>query len=51
MLHIAAEKGYASIVKLLLKKANPNAQDSLEQTALYLATQKGHKEVAELLME
>ena len=51
-LHIAAEKGYTSVVKLLLAhKASINAKDKYEGTALYWAVSEGHNAVVELLLE
>jgi len=49
-LQIAAEKGYTSVVELLLPHfATPEAQDSKEQTALHIAPKNGHEEVVKLL--
>lgn len=51
-LHIAAQKGDISIVRLLLdsKTVNVNAQDSSGATPLHLASENGHIEVVKLLV-
>jgi ankyrin repeat protein len=51
-LHIAAEKGNASLVELLLGcSATPDIQDNMEQTPLHLAAQSGHLHVAMQLVD
>jgi hypothetical protein len=51
-LHIAASRGLAEIVKLLITKgADPDIKDRAGKTPLILAEGKGHKEVAELLQK
>jgi ankyrin repeat protein len=46
----AAENGHTATVKALLDHgANPNAQNNQQKTALLVAIEKGHAEVAELL--
>jgi ankyrin repeat protein len=52
-LHLAAEKGHAPIVELLLSKdgVDVNAQDQYKYTALHKAASKGHKEIVTILLE
>lgn len=52
-LHYAAEKGYADIVELLLKKgANPNIKTNKDgKTPLSIAKRDGHKNIIELLIK
>lgn len=50
-LHIAADKGYVEISKLLIeRKANVNIVDVEKKTPLHLATFNGHQEIMELLI-
>ncbi|KAK3946709.1 hypothetical protein QBC32DRAFT_225629, partial [Pseudoneurospora amorphoporcata] len=51
-LHIAAEKGYKAVVKLLLDigKVDADAQDRKGRTALHMTAEDGHKTVVNLLM-
>ena len=51
-LHLAANGGYVSIVKLLLDHgANPDAVDEFGNTPLHNTAHNGHQKVAELLLE
>ena len=52
MLHLAAIKGYSSLVQeLLARGANANMRDRSSLTVLHLAAMKGHKDIcAELLL-
>uniref|UniRef100_A0A1I7XDQ6 ANK_REP_REGION domain-containing protein n=1 Tax=Heterorhabditis bacteriophora TaxID=37862 RepID=A0A1I7XDQ6_HETBA len=51
-LHLAAEKGFDSIVRfLLLKNATIDRRDKNNRTALDIAIREGHREVARALVE
>jgi ankyrin repeat protein len=49
----AAERGYTSIVRLLMQrsKVNVDFQNEKKETALWLAAQKGHEAIVRLLLE
>jgi|GEM_PF-1654268 ankyrin repeat protein len=51
-LYIAAQNGYADIVKLLLQnnKVNVNAVTKLGKTSLYIAIENGHKEIIKMIL-
>jgi ankyrin repeat protein len=51
-LHLAAQKGYADLVKMILKKRpDPNARGHWDKTPLMLAAQSGERNVVTQLME
>lgn len=50
-LHLAAQNGYLSTVKILLKRIPINAMDSKNYTPMFLAGMTGHIEVTELLLQ
>ena len=48
----AADNGHSEMTKMLLDaEANPNAKNSKDKTALDIAKEKGHAEVARILEE
>jgi ankyrin repeat protein len=50
-LHLAAEKGYANLIKLLLAAgANPNVENSEGQTPLSYAAENGYLEIVKMLL-
>lgn len=52
VLHFAAKKGYAHLPpRLLLKGADVNLRDGLEQSPLYVAAIFRHASVAKILLE
>ena len=52
LLHVAAEKGYAPIVKeLIAMGVDVNSQEHRQMSPLHLATQEQHIEVMKLLLE
>ncbi|XP_023224750.1 ankyrin-1-like [Centruroides sculpturatus] len=51
-LHVAAEHGYADVLKILLEHgADIHSKNEDEETALHLAAQSGHRNVVKLLLE
>jgi len=49
-LHLAADADHCEVARLLIEaRADINAKDSLERTALKRAIDRGHKKIAELL--
>ena len=50
-LHVAAEKAYSQVIRLLLKKANPDVQDWMKQIALHIAARSGYVEVVQRSVE
>lgn len=51
-LGIAASRGHASVVKLLLEcNADPDPFDQLERTPFTLAARKGHLSIVAMLLE
>src|SRR5205814_9500662 len=47
----AVEGGHCSTVKLLLTRANIEAKDNLQRTAIFLAASRAHTEPLEMLLE
>jgi ankyrin repeat protein/serine/threonine protein kinase len=51
-LHIAAQEGYAEIVKILLERgADPNTENKDGWTPLHIAAKEGHVDVVRVLLE
>lgn len=50
-MHIAASKKWSETCKILLKKANVNARNSKEETALHKAATTGDKKTILILLE